>query len=175
VSPALAVSIVADMSKRNSVQRAFDAFGKAHFQEKRSGTWVRKINGVEQTFNLQRSQYSLSYYLNVQFDFTAAVRPEMAHDENDLDVPFYIEGRAERFFNEDDSSRLRNLLNIEDYPLEEEHREHELLAFLGAKLQPVLSDLDSLDGIKTYHRTGIFGAFLISRSARRVLVASAPE
>ena len=83
--------------------------------------------------------------------------------------------RAERFFNEDDSSRLRNLLNIEDYPLEEEHREHELLAFLGAKLQPAPSDLDSLDGIQTYHRTRVFRTFLVSRSARRVLLASAPE
>jgi hypothetical protein len=163
------------MSKRNSVQRAFDAFGKAHFQEKRSGTWVREANGVKQTFNLQRSHYSLSYYLNLRFDFTAAVPSEMAHDEDDLDVPFYIEGRGEDFFNEDDSSRLRNLLNIEDYPLEEEHREHELLAFLGAKLRPVLSDLHSLDGIATCHRTGVFHAFLVSRSARRVLVASAPE
>jgi len=63
------------VSKRNSVQRAFDAFGKAHFQEKRSGTWVRKINGVEQTFNLQRSQYSLSYYLNVQFHDPATTGP----------------------------------------------------------------------------------------------------
>jgi len=163
------------MSKRNSVQRAYDAFGKAHFQEKRAGTWIRKTNGVEQTVNLQKSQYSLSYYLNVRFDFTDAVPTEMAHDESDLDVPFYIEGRAERFFEEEDSSQLRNLLNIEDYPLEEEHREHELLAFLGAKLQPVLSDLDSLDGIQTYHRTGVFRAFLISRSACRVLLASAPE
>ena len=134
-----------------------------------------KTGGVAQTFNLQRSEYSLSYYLNVQVDFTAAVSPEMAHDEDDLDVPFYIEGRAERFFNEDDSSQLRDLLNVEAYPLEEEHREHELLAFLGAKLQPVLSDLDSLDGIQTYYRTGVFRAFLVSRSARRVLLASAPE
>ena len=175
MSPGFRRSIVADVSKRNSVQRAFDAFGKAHFQEKRSGTWVRKINGVEQTFNLQRSQYSLSYYLNVQFDFTAAVPPEMVHDESDLGVPFYIEGRAEGFLSEDDTSRLRNLLDIENYFLEEEHREHELLEFLEAKLQPVLSDLGSFDGIQAYHRADIFRAFLTTRSARRVLLASAPE
>ena len=163
------------MSKRNSVQRAFDAFGKAHFQEKRAGTWIRKNDGVEQTFNLQKSQYSLSYYLNVQFDFTAVVPPEMAHDETDLGLPFYIEGRVEGFLSQEDSSRLVNLLDIEDYPLEEEHRERELLALLGAKLQPVLSDLNSLDGIQAYHRAGVFRAFLVTRSARRVLLASAPE
>ncbi len=163
------------MSKRNSVQRAFDAFGKAHFQEKRSGTWIRETNGVQQTFNLQKSQYSLSYYLNVEFDFTAAVPPEMSHDESDLGIRFYIEGRAEGFLSKDDTSRLRDLLDIEDYQLEEEHREHELLAFLEAKLTPVLRDLDSLDGIQAYDRADVFRAFLTTRSARRVLLASAPE
>lgn len=163
------------MSPRNSIQRAFDAFGKAHFQSKRAGTWFRRINGVEQTFNLQKSQYSLLYYLNVKFDFTAAVPPEIAHDENDLDVPFYVDGRAEQFFNNEDATRLSNLLNIDDYPLEEEHREHEFLALLEAKLQPVFNDLDSLHGIQEYHRSDVFRGFGISRSARRVLMTLAPE
>lgn len=43
------------------------------------------------------------------------------------------------------------------------------------RARPVLSDLDALDGIQTYHRTGVFRAFLVSRSARRVLLASASE
>jgi hypothetical protein len=51
---------------RNAVQRAFDAYGKSVFAEKRSGTWRRRVGEVEQSLNLQKSQYSLRYYLNIE-------------------------------------------------------------------------------------------------------------
>jgi hypothetical protein len=61
------------VSSRNSVQRAFDAFGKAHFREKRSGTWRRHAGDIEQSLNLQKSQYSLRYYLNVELALDASL------------------------------------------------------------------------------------------------------
>jgi hypothetical protein len=69
---------------RNIVQRTFDICGASHFTEKRSGTWRRKFGEVEQSLNLQKSQYSLRYYVNVELAFPA---------EGD---EAYIKGRAER-------------------------------------------------------------------------------
>jgi hypothetical protein len=45
------------VSRRNAVQRGFDAFGKAHFREKRSGVSQRTNNQIEQAMDLQKSQY----------------------------------------------------------------------------------------------------------------------
>ena len=120
----------AQVSSRNSVQRAFDAFGKAHFQAKESGTWHREIEGILQSFNLQKSQYRLSYYLNVKLDLTGAVPVELAEDERDLGVRFYIEGRAEGLMPDASGKTLLDLLNIDGTTTTDEHREHQLLDLL---------------------------------------------
>ncbi len=153
------------------MQRAFDAFGKAHFQAKESGTWHREIEGILQSFNLQKSQYRLSYYLNVKLDLTGAVPVELAEDERDLGVRFYIEGRAEGLMPDASGKTLLDLLNIDGTTTTDEHREHQLLDLLERQLAPTLDDLSSLVGIKGYYDRSAFRLFLVSRSARRVLDA----
>jgi hypothetical protein len=153
------------------VQRAFDEFGERHFDAKRSGTWRRLRNGVEVAFNLQKSQYSLAYYLNLDLDFTAAVPTDLAQDENDLGYPFQIDGRVDDFLRWEDTQQLRMLLDIEQYAMPEEHREHELLEFLEGHLCPVLDELQSLEGLVAFERSATWERFMVTRSARRVLTA----
>jgi len=52
-------------AERNEVQVEFDAFGKAAEMTKHSGSWYRTGDDVITVLNLQKSQYSLRYYVNV--------------------------------------------------------------------------------------------------------------
>jgi hypothetical protein len=88
------------VATRNAVQRAFDAYGKAAFHQKRSGTWHRQAGAVEQSLNLQKSQHSLRYYLNVDLAFaTEGGRGR-------------IVGRAERLLSPSDRAQLDALLDV---------------------------------------------------------------
>jgi hypothetical protein len=120
--------------------------------------------------NLQKSPYSLSYYLNVAFDFSASVPAELAYHDEDLGVRFYFEGRAEDLMmSPAEGKELEDLLSIDKIALSEEHREHQLVDLLENRLAPALRDLSSLQGIKEYDERKILANFIVSRSARRVL------
>jgi hypothetical protein len=159
------------MSRRNSVHRAYDAFGKRHFTEKRSGSWFLIRNGVEQTLNLQKSQYGLRYYLNVLVDFGAVVPPELSADASDSEYPCAIKGRVEDLLADPDGERLDRLLDVDGFPMPEERREHELLGFLEEKLAPRLGLLSSLEAVVEYDQQGAWRNFGVYGPARRVLDA----
>jgi len=142
------------VSGRNSVQRAFDAFGKALFREKRSGTWRRQAGVVEQLLNLQKSQYSLRYYLNVELAFAAE------------DGTGRVVGRAEHLLSPPDAEQLQALLDIDGVEMAEEHREHQLLALLD-QLTPILDELTSVEAMTAHDRHGTFKAMGVTGPARR--------
>jgi hypothetical protein len=102
---------------------------------------------------LQRSQHSVSYYLNVEFAFRNAAG-EVAE----------IHGRAERLLTAQDADRLRELLDIEGVAIEEEHREHELLALLQ-QLVPVLDGLSSMEATAHFFYSGGFKQMLVNGPA----------
>ena len=141
------------MASRNAVQRAFDAFGRANFREKRSGTWHRQIGHVEQSLNLQKSQHAQRYYLNVELAFPAD------------GATGRVRGRAESLLSPVDSTALQALMDIDGVEMAEEHREHQLLALLD-RLRPTLDELSSVEAMTAYDRRGIFKSMLVTGPAR---------
>lgn len=144
------------MAPRNAVQRAFDAYGKTRFTEKLSGSWTRRTGTIDQKLNLQKSQYSLRYYLNVEFSFGAA-------DERGR-----IVGRVEALLEEADAERLDALLNVEGNPMEDEHREHQLALMLD-QLTPFFDGLSSVEAVARHDRRGTFKGMGVSGPARAVI------
>ena len=144
------------MASRNAVQRAIDAYGRARFEEKRSGSWVRQSGVIEQTLNLQKSQYSVRYYLNVEFAFGAG------------DERGGIMGRAEDLLEDADAERLEALLDIDDNPMEDEHREHEL-ALVLERLTPLFADLSSVEAVASHDRRGTFRSMGVTGPARAAI------
>jgi hypothetical protein len=142
------------VSERNAVQRAFDAFGAARFHKKRSGTWHRQAGVVDQSLNLQKSQYSLRYYLNVELAFVA-----------DGGIGRVV-GRAEAFLSPADAAQLQELLDIDGVEMAAEHREHQLLALLD-RLTPVLDEFGSVEALTAHDRRGTFKAMGVTGPARR--------
>ena len=144
------------MPSRNVIQRTFDACGKSHFTKKRSGTWKRKLGQVEQSLNLQKSQYSLLYYVNVELAFPA--EGEGA----------YIKGRAERLLSSEDGERLAILLDLDGHPMLDEHRDAEL-GELFDRLVWVLDDLASIEAIAVKDADGGFKAMGVTGLARAAI------
>lgn len=141
------------IAERNVVQRAFDAFGKSRFEAKRSGTWTRRIGEVEQSLNLQKSQYSLRYYVNVALAFdTHAGRGR-------------IVGRAESLLPTAQGDHLQALLDIDGSEIEDERREHELLRVLDL-LMPTLDELRSVEALTAHDKRGTFKAMGVTGPAR---------
>ena len=141
------------MASRNIVQRSFDACGKSHFTQKRSGTWRRKLGEVEQSLNLQKSQYSLLYYVNVELAFPAEA--EGAH----------IKGRAGSLLSSEDAERLATLLDVDGHPTPDENREAQLRALLD-RLVAVLDELSSIGAVAAKDAEGGFKAMGVTGPAR---------
>ena len=144
------------MASRNAVQRTFDAYGKSEFAEKRSGTWRRRVGEVEQSLNLQKSQYSLRYYLNVELALP------------DEDPRAYIRGRAGALLAEADRARLEALLDLDGRVIPEEQREAELLGLLGS-LTPVLNEFTSVADLAAHDRRRTFNAMGVTGPARAAM------
>jgi len=141
------------VASRNIVQRSFDACGKSHFTQKRSGTWRRKLGEVEQSLKLQKYEYSLLYYVNGELAFPA--EGEGA----------YIKGRAESLLSSEDGERLAILLDLGGHPMLDEHREAEL-GELFDRLVWVLDDLASIEAIAVKDADGGFKAMGVTGPAR---------
>jgi hypothetical protein len=147
------------VSSRNAVQRAFDAYGKANFAEKKSGTWRRQRGEVAQSLNLQKSQYSLRYYLNVKLVLLPG-----GEDAG-------IEGRAGSLLDVEDEERLERLLDIDGSEIAEDHRAAELLSVLD-RLTPVLDKFDSVEAVATAERRGALAHMGVRGAARALLDAT---
>jgi hypothetical protein len=141
------------VASRNIVQRSFDACGKSHFTQKRSGAWRRKLSEVEQSLNLQKSQYSLLYYVNVELAFPAEAEGA------------YIRGRAGSLLSSEDAERLATLLNLDGHPMPDEHREAQLRALFD-RLVSMLDDLASIEAVAAKDADGGFTAMGVTGPAR---------
>ena len=141
------------MASRNIVQRSFDACGESHFTQKRSGTWRRKLGEVEQSLKLQKSQYSLLYYVNVELAFPAEAEGA------------YIRGRAGSLLSPEDAKRLATLLDLDGHPMPDEHRETQLRALFD-RLASMLDDLASLEAVAAKDADGGFKAMGVTGPAR---------
>jgi hypothetical protein len=141
------------VASRNIVQRSFDACGKSHFTQKRSGTWRRKLGEVEQSLNLQKSQYSLLYYVNVELAFPAEAEGA------------YIKGRAGSLLSSEDAERLATLLDVDGHPMRDENREAQLGALFD-RLVAVLDELSSIGAVAAKDADGWFKAMGVTGPAR---------
>jgi hypothetical protein len=141
------------VASRNIVQRSFDACGESHFTQKRSGTWRRKLGEVEQSLKLQKSQYSLLYYVNVELAFPAEAEGA------------YIKGRAGSLLSSEDAERLATLLDLDGHPMADEHREAQLLALFD-RLVSVLDDLASIEAVAAKDADRGFKAMGVTGPAR---------
>lgn len=150
------------MSERNSVQQAFDRFGKGAGFEKKSGSWYRRSHEVVSISNLQKSQYGPQYYLNQgfwlrQLDDQRFPKSHQAH----------IVTRVEDLV-PDAEQRIRQLLDLE-VGMPDQERSDELVTLLSERLLPLIERGDSIAGLRSMVADGTFGGAGIRGPAQEKL------
>lgn len=94
------------MSERDEVQVLVDEFCKSRGYSKRSGSWYRRQDETIAVVNLQRSQHSHAYYLNVAL-WLIALGDAAAPKEHTC----HVRTRADRLV--DDGELLGRALDLE--------------------------------------------------------------
>lgn len=155
------------MSERNAVQQAHDGWGRASGFEKKSGSWYLMTDEVISVSNLQKSQYSVRYYLNQAFWLRQLGEEERYPKDN----KGHIRLRVGSLLGED-SARLDQLLDME-IPMADDDRIAELTAILDGKLVPVIERGRSLAGLRALLDEGVFKAAGIRGPAQQLLAAIA--
>jgi hypothetical protein len=130
---------------RDEVQREFDAFGAAGGMLKQSGSWYRASDEVITVLNLQKSQYSLSYYVNVGF-WLRALGAEKYPKENKCHIRLRLETLLP-----DREEEIRALLDLERDVPSRAKRFHDILE---TELRPLLERASSLEGLRQLRRNG---------------------
>lgn len=141
--------------QRNIVQEAFDGFVLDHGYSKRSGSWYRTQRETVAVMNLQRSNYSPRYFINVAL-WLSVFGPEPYPKEHVC----HIRTRLERLF--DDAAQLEAALDL-DRTVEDGQRVSTISAAL-AVADDLLSACSSQDGCRVSP-----GNVLVERSLVRAI------
>ena len=152
------------MAERNEVQQAFDAFGKSAGMLKHSGSWYRTNDEVTTVLNLQRSDYSRNYYINVAFWLKALgderfPNPHVCHVGIRLDMLL-----------PDQAEEIRALLDREREV--DGDRAARLHALLETRLLPFLDQGSSVDGLRKWQREGLLRHAFVRGPAVPILEAA---
>jgi hypothetical protein len=129
--------------ERNEAQIEFDAFGKTAGMTKHSGSWYRACNDVIIVLGLQKSQYSLSYYVNVGW-WLLPLGDAKFPKEHELHVRIRLDALLP-----DRADEAKALLDLER-PIE--NRSERLRELLESGLRPTLEQTNSVEGLRVLRR-----------------------
>lgn len=156
------------MSERNIVQTTFDAFGKSLGGVKRSGSWYTTGADAVVVMDLQKSQYSVRYFINLGIWFLGVGASDWPKVPN-----CHVETRLTRITaNAEEKDYVDRLLDME-FPLADEERNQKLLARFS-RIEPVLVASLTLDGLINGAGRELLDASLVSRDGQTYLDANAP-
>jgi len=150
------------MSERNSVQLAFDRFGKEAGFEKKSGSWYGRTDEVISVSNLQKSQYGPQYYFNQAF-WLRQLGDERFPKQNKC----HIRARLGSLL-PNESGRIEQLLDL-DHEMPDEVRTGELVGLLKECLLPLIEQGSSVAGLRAMLDSGAFKAAGIRGPAQELL------
>jgi hypothetical protein len=153
------------MSIRNIIQTTFDEFGKTSGGVKKSGSWYWRSDETVLVVNLQKSQYGLSYYINVALwllEIGPADAPKPSHCQ--------LQTRLARLVPQSLEQRLTELLDLE-VPIDDETRHAQLLALLREYLDPVMTATATLAALRSSEGRQFVQASLVNAAGLRLLAS----
>ena len=155
------------MSVRNVVQIAIDEFGQAAKCTKKSGSWYLRNPELIFVLNLQKSQYGLTYFLNVAVWLTILGDVE-APKENKC----HIRTRVEDLLPLHLGSRISGLLDMQT-EIDDLTRHVDLLALLNQFLLPIVQRCSSVNDLRSGIGLQFVNQSLVNGPALKILEQSA--
>ena len=148
----------------NPISRELAAFCKGEGMARRSSSWYRRTSDeVIQVLNLQRSQFSPRYYVNLGFWLLG-----LGDNEFPKEFECHVRIRLDAFLRERGDA-LTGLLDL-DAPVPESERRAQLHAILMTSIQAVLAEGVVLSGLRHLHMKGRVRGEAIRGTALPLLV-----
>ncbi|WP_339735632.1 DUF4304 domain-containing protein [uncultured Gimesia sp.] len=147
---------------------------KPHGFQRKGSNWYLSSEQVIVVLNLQRSQYSATYFLNLGFWLQ-----QIEHIDFPGEHQCHIRTRASSLWPEgthrpeEGPPRIADLLSIDDYPCNEGQRLERIRQFVAEKLVPTLKAGVSVEGLKQLLEEQ--DGFLIMLVARDTLGLPLPD
>lgn len=148
---------------RDVIQTAFDEFMKAEGFRKQSGSWHRSTSDVVTVANLQRSQYSPRYYVNIGL-WLRELGDAVAPKENKCHVGI----RIGQLLGAQDDAQVNSLLDLET-EMPDDQRRGALLAMFGVVLRPALEAGESMETLRSPAGRRLREAALVAGRAQALL------
>jgi len=153
----------------DAVKRIFFGWGREHGFARRSNELARPPGETTVMLELQRSDYSRSYYVNIGIAITDLHEAPVTHfglADIDLRVGSLDSSRDPELL-QASHKELRELLDMEN-DLDEGAREAGLIRRLD-QLLPILDAASTLDGLRKLYRDGCLTRSLMGKEARALL------
>ncbi len=144
------------------IERTLKPILKAHGYKKTRRTWHKEVEGVYCVFNLQKSQWSNLYYINL----AVGVR-EIGLPPHPPTYRCHIQARLSHLVS--DPKRLARYLDLEDFSVDDEERVSEIARLVEEVALPFLADLSNVEGIRRFAGLPTSKKFLASKKLREWL------
>ncbi|MCH9655828.1 MAG: DUF4304 domain-containing protein [Planctomycetes bacterium] len=115
---------------------------KAHGFLRKGSNWYLSCEEVVVVVNLQKSNYSALYFLNLGFWLQQVEQMQYPRSEQ-----CHIHNRASSLY-PDGNPRIADLLNVDEFPYDEDQRITEIQQFISVKLIPLLLKGSTVSGLK---------------------------
>lgn len=154
------------MAERNAVKDEFHTFVVESGMSKHGGSWYRPSDSVIAVLNLQKSQYSLSYYVNLAF-WLRALGDTQFPPENKC----HVRMRMDQII----PDRSREISSLLDLTNEIPDRERKLHDAFREVLKPLLDHGSALEGLRQLAVEGVLERAFVLNEARALLARSVAE
>ena len=151
------------MSEGNVIQMTFDEFGKTAGGSKKSGSWYVRNPETIVVLNLQKSNYSVSYFVNVAVWLNALGEADAPKESK---CP--VRTRLNELLPDSLDQRVDELLDL-NYAMDDESRRGELESLLQEHLFPAVKAASTLDGLRAGAGRHLVERSLATGPAQRLL------
>ncbi len=152
------------MSTRNIIQTTIDDLAKAGGFFKKSGTWYRRQAETIAILDLQKSQYSHLYFLNV-----ALWLLPIADAQFPKEPTCHVRSRLTRLF-PNAEEEVNELLDL-DAPLDDPVRCAGLRSIFSSRLLPLLDQCSTIVGLRSDEGRKLTNVSLVTGAAQQLLNA----
>lgn len=153
------------MRERNVVQTTFDEFGKAAGMRKQSASWLQRSDETVFVLNLQRSNYSVRYYVNVAV-WLLALGENDAPKENNC----HVRTRLDDLVGHSQEARLTELLDM-GAQIDDHVRRLELLSVFEVHVRPMMHAAQTLNGLRSEVGQALITRSLVTGAAEQLLAS----
>jgi len=152
------------MNKSILIKRIVGETLKKAGLRKKADSWYLSSDEVVGLLNLQKSQYSDAYFINIGFLLepkNSAIFPK----EHQCDIRLRLTSLVDESFKKE----IDSIFDLECESFSDEERRSKISEIVARLALPLLDDCATLSGVKECYKNGRFAKSMINRKAKSLL------